>query len=200
MAKGREDKMLEQFKKVRKRLREELLDTGADCTRKISELKVWKACCCWVLQKAGEHINIIDFMQEIANEAGVSVMVTEDGVMFEGGIVDELPRKTSAVTPLKMESMVVPLSTKADALGTPEDQDIEAAPLVCGCNKLLNEVCMACAKPIVAPKSKTLLDKEITHHCKHVRMVGNTMQTCINDGQLCVSYSKCCNYEKGNKI
>jgi len=49
-------------------------------------------------------------------------------------------------------------------------------------------------------EQKTLLDKEITHHCKHVGMVGNTMQTCINDGQLCVSYSKCCNYEKGNKI
>lgn len=81
--------MLEEFKKIEHKLMQHLIDIGADCTR-ISAEKVWKECCLWVLQKAGENINLIDFMQEIAIEAGVNGIVTGngDGTKFTGGIAD----------------------------------------------------------------------------------------------------------------
>ena len=45
----------------------------------------WMECCKWILEKAGENINLIEFMQEIADEAGVNVFVKEsdkEGVLL----------------------------------------------------------------------------------------------------------------------
>ena len=51
--------------------------------------KVWRKCCLWALQKANENIRPIEVMQELANEAGVNVVVVGNKLKFEGGIIKD---------------------------------------------------------------------------------------------------------------
>lgn len=81
---------MEQFIKAKAEENEQLISISKECDSvdavMVAGEVMWRKCCKWVLQKAGGNINLIDFMNEIAKEAGVNVVMTADGHPLVGDV------------------------------------------------------------------------------------------------------------------
>lgn len=76
--------MLEQFR----RWFNNLNNCYTTDTEQRMQALAWKDCCKWVLEKAGENINLIDFMNDIASEAGVRVVTTAEDLNTSENLQD----------------------------------------------------------------------------------------------------------------